>query len=259
MANSLSIQSDADYKLSMKPQFEEIDYQSTPLGEVILRRRTMQTLDNLEVYEIMLGADFLMSSLFTVVEEELSKLGLAATEQVFPDTKLDVVVGGLGLGYTAKVALDHDSVGSLNVVDYLQPVIDWHQRGLVPLGKGLTGDDRCQFVHGDFFQCALSDGPGFDPDDAEKKFHAVLLDIDHSPDHLLNEAHAAFYKPDGLKQLASRLRPGGIFGLWSDDPPEETFMAALNEVFESVETHVVPFNNPILGRDSESTVYVAKL
>lgn len=243
----------------MQPRFEEIDYQSTPLGEVILRRRTMQTLDNLEVYEIMLGKDFLMSSLFTVVEEELSRLGLAATEKAFPDTVLDVVVGGLGLGYTAKVALDHESVGSLNVVDYLQPVIDWHQRGLVPLGKSLTKDDRCQFVHGDFFKCALASGPGFDPDEAGRKFHAVLLDIDHSPDHLLNEAHADFYKPDGLRQLAGRLHPGGIFGLWSDDPPEEKFMAALNEVFESVETHVVPFNNPILEKNSESTVYVARL
>jgi len=243
----------------MQPRFEEIDYQSTPLGDVILRRRTMMTLDNLEVYEIMLGADFLMSSLFTVVEEELSRLGLAATEKAFPDTKLDVVVGGLGLGYTAKVALDHASVGSLNVVDYLQPVIDWHQRGLVPLGAELTADERCQFVHGDFFQCALTSGSGFDPENSEKKFHAVLLDIDHSPDHLLNEAHADFYKPDGLKQLAGRLHDGGVFALWSDDPPEETFMSALNEVFDSVETHVVPFNNPILGRNSESTVYVARL
>ncbi|MBK1831255.1 hypothetical protein JIN77_10990 [Verrucomicrobiaceae bacterium R5-34] len=242
----------------MRPLFEEIDYQSTPLGDVILRRRTMMTLDNLEVYEIMLGEDFLMSSLFTVVEEELSRLGLAATQKVFPDTKLDVVVGGLGLGYTAKVALDHASVGSLNVVDYLQPVIDWHQRGLVPLGPELTADPRCRFVHGDFFKCALSDGPGFDPDDAGMKFHAVLLDIDHSPDHLLNEAHGNFYQAEGLKQLAGRLHDGGVFGLWSDDPPEEKFMAALNEVFASVETYVVPFKNPILGRDSESTVYVAR-
>jgi len=243
----------------MQPLFEEIDYQSTPLGDVILRKRRMMTLGDLEVYEIMLGEDFLMSSLFTVVEEELSRLGIAATEKVFPNTGLDVVVGGLGLGYTAKVALDFAPVASLNVVDYLQPVIDWHEKGMVPLGAQLTADARCQFVHGDFFQCALADGPGFDADDPEKKFHAILLDIDHSPDHLLNEAHADFYQPDGLRQLAGRLHTGGIFALWSDDPPEENFMRALNEVFESVETHVVPFENPILGRNSESTVYVARL
>lgn len=246
--------------MQVRPQFEELDYQQTPLGEVILRRRTMLTLDNLEVYEIMLGPEFLMSSLFTVVEEALSDLGLAATEQSFPGEKLDVVVGGLGLGYTAQKALEHESVGSLIVVDYLKPVIEWHEKGLVPLGDGLTGDTRCRFEHGDFFKRATAQGeaPGFDSKKLHRKFHAILLDIDHSPDHLLNEQHAYFYKVDGLRKMAEQIHPGGIFALWSDDPPEETFMKALNEVFDSCETHVVPFNNPILGRDSESTVYVAK-
>lgn len=251
-----------DYKSCMQPRFEEIDYQPTPLGEVVLRRRTMMTLDNLEVYEIMLGKDFLMSSLFTVVEEALSTLGLAETQRAFPgaalDVALDVVVGGLGLGYTAKVALDHPTVGELIVVDYLQPVIDWHQKGLVPLGAGLTADPRCRFEHGDFFKRAVQeDGVGFDSEDRDKKFHAILLDIDHSPAHLLNEQHASFYQADGLRKMTEQLHPGGIFALWSDDPPEKNFMKALNEVFVTCETHVVPFNNPILGRDSESTVYVA--
>lgn len=247
-----------DYKSGMQPRFEELDYQQTPLGEVILRRRTMMTLDNLEVYEIMLGKDFLMSSLFTVVEEALSTLGLAATQKAFPETSLNVVVGGLGLGYTAKVALDHPSVGELIVVDYLQPVIDWHQKGLVPLGAGLTADSRCRFEHGDFFKRAVhEDGVGFDSGDADKKFHAILLDIDHSPDHLLNERHASFYQAEELRKMTEQLHPGGIFALWSDDPPEGNFMKTLNEVFASCETFVVPFHNPILGRDSESTVYVA--
>ncbi len=242
----------------MQPSFKVIDYQDTPLGPVMLRKRTMMTLDNLEVYEIMLGQDFLMSSLFTVVEEALSTLGMAATEKAFPgNEQLNVVVGGLGLGYTGKVALDHASVGELIIVDYLQPVIDWHVQGLVPLGAGLTADPRCCYEHGDFFKRAVSEnGIGFDSGDSEKKFHAILLDIDHSPAHLLNEQHASFYQVDGLRKMTEQLHPGGIFALWSDDPPEENFMKALNEVFTTCEIHVVPFNNPILGRDSESTVYV---
>ncbi len=252
------------YKVGMQqpPRFEELDYQQTPLGEVILRRRTMLTLDNLEVYEIMLGADFLMSSLFTVVEEALSTLGLAAAEEVFPGKDhLDVVVGGLGLGYTARTALEHDSVRSLIVVDYLKPVIDWHEQGLVPLGKGLTEDSRCRFELGDFFKRGTaSEGEiGFDSTQPDRKFHAILLDIDHSPAHLLNEQHAAFYQVEGLRQMARQIYPGGIFALWSDDPPEKSFMKVLNEVFDSCETHVVKFENPILGRDSESTVYVARV
>ncbi len=243
----------------MIPSFAILDSQSTPIGEVTLRRRTMMTLDNLEIYEIMLGTEFLMSSLFTVVEEALSTLGIAATEKAFPgNDELKIVVGGLGLGYTARVALDHVSVSELIVVDYLQPVIDWHQAGLVPLGKGLTDDPRCIYEHGDFFKRAIkAEGIGFDSKDPENKLHAILLDIDHSPAHLLNEQHASFYQEDGLRKMTEQLHPGGIFALWSDDPPEEKFMNDLGKIFSSVETYIVPFNNPILGRDSESTVYVA--
>lgn len=244
----------------MKPHFEELDYRQTPLGEVILRRRRMQTLDHVEVYEIMLGSDFLMSSLFTVVEQALSTLGLAAAVEAFggEDGSLDVVVGGLGLGYTARAALEQAAVGELIVVDYLQPVIDWHESGLVPLGPGLVADERCRFEHGDFFKRALREGGvGFDPAHPERKFHAVLLDIDHSPDHLLNQRHADFYQASGLRRMTEQLHAGGVFALWSDDPPEQAFMDALGEVFASCEAHVVAFENPILGRDSESTVYVA--
>jgi spermidine synthase len=244
------------------PRFEELDYRQTALGELILRRRTILSLDNLEVHEIILGDAYLMTSLFTEVEQALSRLGIAAAERAFPgdEARLDVVVGGLGLGYTARAALDHASVASLIVVDYLEPVIEWHERGLVPLGPGLTADARCRFVHGDFFKLAVAaeSEPAFDPDAAGRRFHAVLLDIDHSPSNLLHERHSAFYGPEGLLRLAGKLHPGGIFALWSDDPPDEGFMKALREVFESCEAHVVRFHNPLRENESASTVYVAR-
>ncbi len=239
------------------PRFEELDYRQTPLGELILRRRTLLPLDNLEVYEVILGDAYLMTSLFTEVERALSRLGLAAASESFPgEGKLDVVVGGLGLGYTAREALDQGAVGSLIVIDFLEPVIEWHEQGLVPLGTGLTADPRCRFVHGDFFEMAL--GGGFDPESGGRKFHAVLLDIDHSPDKLLHERNAAFYRADGLRKLADKLHPGGVFALWSDDPPEATFMTALEEVFADCGSHVVTFHNPHQDRESASTVYVAR-
>lgn len=244
-----------------KPKFEELDFRETPLGDLILRRRTILSLENREVYEIILGDAFLMSSLFTEVEQALSRLGLAAVAEAFPgEQDLDVVVGGLGLGYTAKEALENSNVGSLLVVDYLKPVIEWHEQGLVPLGPGLNEDPRCRYVHGDFFKLALGEEgtKGFDPEIPNRLFHAVLLDIDHSPDNLLHERHNTFYSAEGLQKLASRLRPGGVFGLWSDDPPEETFMAALKEVFDSCESHIVSFYNPLQDKESASTVYVAK-
>ena len=76
-----------------KPQFEELDFRETPLGDLILRRRTVLSLDNLDVYEIILGEAFLMSSLFTSVEIALADLGLAAASTDDCDGEsLDVVV-----------------------------------------------------------------------------------------------------------------------------------------------------------------------
>lgn len=235
------------------PRFEEIDFRKTSLGDLILRKRTILSLGNREIYEIILGNSFLMSSLFTVVEQELSRLGLAATISSFPGEKLDVVVGGLGLGYTARAALEFPEVGSLRIVDFLAPVIEWHEKELVPLGKDLNDDPRCRYLLGDFFDLSL--GEGYDPEIAE--FHVVLLDIDHSPEHLLTDENALFYSTEGLRKFSRKIKPGGVFGLWSDDPPEEAFMASLGAVFESVESHVIRFHNPIQEKDFESTVYVA--
>jgi spermidine synthase len=242
-----------------RPRFEELDFRQTPLGDLILRRRTLPELDGIEVHEIILGDAFLMTSLFTEVERALSRLGMAAAAEGFEEgTPLEVVVGGLGLGYTAREALGHASLGSLLVVDYLKPVIEWHERGLVPLGPELHGDPRCRFVHGDFFKLAVDPESGFDPDAPGRRFHAVLLDIDHSPSNLLHERHSGFYEAAGLRKLADQIHPGGVFALWSDDPPEQGFMDALKEVFVSCESHVVTFHNPHQDCESASTVYVAK-
>ena len=236
----------------MSTNFEVLAFHETPIGDLMLRRRRIQSLGGEEVYEVKLGADFLMSSLFHEVEEALARLGLGELD----GGGWDVVVGGLGLGYTARAALECD-VASLLVVDFLQPVIDWHQSGLVPLGTALTADPRTRLVCGDFFELAQSEA-GFDPDRPGRRFDAVLLDIDHSPEALLHPRNAAFYAPDGLRACTAHIRPGGVFALWSDDPPDDHFMDALGSVFESVRAHVVTFPNPLLDDESASTVYVAR-
>ena len=77
----------------MSRDFEELDYQKTPLGELILRRRKMLSLDGIEIYEVKLGDEFLMSSLFHDVEEALARFGLGELK----GEQWSVVVGGLGL------------------------------------------------------------------------------------------------------------------------------------------------------------------
>ena len=233
-------------------EFAELDYQETLLGAISLRRRSEPKLSGKILYEVKLGEEFLMSSLFVEAEEELAALAL----QSLNAEELDVVVGGLGLGYTAAEALENEAVRSLLVIETMAPVISWHRLGLVPLGDKLALDSRCSLVHGDFFELAASSG-GFDADNPDRLFHAVLLDIDHSPSHWLDTGNSAFYTGAGLTALAASLQPGGGFGLWSNDPPDEAFSSVLDEVFASAEFHLVTFPNPYTGGQSSNTIYLA--
>lgn len=233
----------------MVKYFEELDFQETPIGQISLRRKRIAMLRDLEVYEVKLDEAFLMSSMFHAVEDAVSDLGLGA----LAPGEWDVVVGGLGLGYTAVAALAYPSVRSLLVIDLLDAVVGWHRQGLVPLGPKLTGDPRCRLQQADFFAAAVAPD-GFDHG---RRFHAVLLDIDHSPRNLLHPQNAAFYTVAGLQGLAAQLHDGGVFAMWSDDPPDGEFLELLTEVFVTARVEVVRFPNPLLGEDSASTVYVA--
>ena len=236
----------------MSSLFEEIDSQDSPLGEIALRRRRMPVFGDRDIYEVKLGDEFLMSSMFVDAEEALSTLGLAAVQ----GDKLSVVVGGLGLGYTAVAALKDERITELLVVDALAPVIGWHQDELVPLGKILNADIRNRYVLGSFFDLATDASKGFDPSNADKKFDAILLDIDHSPTEFLNAANASFYTTENLALMAEQLKPNGVFAMWSQNLPEASFEALLKTVFNSVDSHVVSFFNPFQNMEATNSVYV---
>ena len=234
--------------------FEELDFQLTPIGELALRRRRIPKLGELDVYEVKLGEDFLMSSLFHEAERQLSKLGLGALEK----DDLDVIVGGLGLGYTAAAALEDPRVSSLVVIEYLAPVIEWHRNGLVPLGETLTSDQRCRLTHADFFALSQDVENSFDPENPSGKHDAILLDIDHTPTNVLHQTNVRFYTEEGLKELARHLKPGGVFALWADGEPESSFSERLEKVFGWSEGHTIEFDNPITEDTSKGAVYIAK-
>jgi spermidine synthase len=227
--------------------FEELDHRTTRMGEISLRRRLEPVLQ-IDVWEVKLDDEFLMSSMFTATEEAVGRLGMAAT----PGDDLRVVVGGLGLGYTAWAALEDDRIASLHVIDALDEVIAWHRDGLVPLGSTLTADPRCHFVHGDFFAMARDgvDVGGGAP------FDAILVDIDHTPSHHLDPSHATFYDEQGLTGIRDQLVDGGTFALWSDDPPDDAFIDTLAGVFTNVDAEIVSFPNHYTGAESACTVYL---
>ncbi len=233
--------------------FEELDYCPTPMGALSLRRRRLPGVDE-DIYEIKIGDDFLMSSRFTASETALAAIALDMIESPAPD----IVVGGLGLGFTARRVLESERVASLVVVEAFGAVIDWHRRGLVPLGPTLTSDDRCTLIEGDFFDMAVDDECGFDPDRPGRLFDAVIVDIDHSPGDLLSKTHGTFYTPAGLCKAAEKLKHRGVFAVWSNDPPDQAFTAKLEEVFVDVDARIITFDNPLQGRTANATIYAAR-
>ncbi len=235
----------------MSARFEELGWRQTPMGVISLRRRFDLTV-RADVYEVKLDDEHLMSSLFTVAERELARLALART----PGAELDVVIGGLGLGYTAREALECPRIRALTVVEYSDAVIDWHESNLLPDTTGLAADSRVTLVCADFFTAAM-DPVGFDPGHPGRTYDAMLLDIDHSPRHVLHDPHSAFYTADGLRAASAHLSPGGVFAMWSDDPPDDEFGSVLESVFTDVAAQQIWFDNPITRGRSAATIYLA--
>ncbi|WP_296589662.1 spermidine synthase [Roseibium sp.] len=237
----------------MSAMFEELDYAPTPIGAISLRRRHILALKT-DVIEILLGEEHLMSSLFTASEVALADAGLRALE----GENLEILIGGLGLGYTAQAALAHEAVSRLTVVDLLEPVIRWHREGLVPMKTELADDPRCQLVQGDFFGLAASED-GFDSTHPARQYDAILIDIDHTPDRLLHGGSKGFYTTEGFHKLQRFLKPGGVMGLWSDEAPDAAITARLATAFKEAWAEPVVFPNPLQdGREVTQAVYLGR-
>lgn len=215
------------------------------MGELTLRRRFDPVFD-CDVFEAILNDEHLMSTHFTVAETALGHLGLGPLEG---DT-LDVLVGGLGLGYTAHAVLSDERVRSLTVVEAIDTVAGWHTQLLLPLSADLMSDSRLRVQVGDFFALMHST-------DVPKHYDAIIVDIDHTPRHHLHPSHAPFYSEQGIRAMKNHLRPGGAFALWADNSPDDAFLHVLRRVFASATAEVVRFDNPLTGGQSANTVYVA--
>ncbi len=135
------------------------------------------------------------------------------------------------------------------MIELLPEVIAWHRRGLVPLGDSLCADPRCHLIESDCLQrLRASEGPRYD---------AILIDIDDSPIHLLDEAHADFYSVAGLTAARHSLRPGGVFALWTSLPAEPEVTERLRQAFTEASVEEVRFDNPLLEEREVNAIYFA--
>ena len=131
-----------------KLNLEILAYEESPLGMLCLRRRELLSEPGTIVTEVTLNHEFLMSSLYTDSEEALSRIAL----EMHDGGGLQVLVGGLGLGYTAREALRSNRVSRLEVVELLPQVIGWLESGLVPLSAELTSEKRLVISQDDVYQ-----------------------------------------------------------------------------------------------------------
>lgn len=233
-----------------KPLFEILDYVDTPIGTLCLRRRELLGRPGVVVHEVTLEHEMLMSSLNTASEEALARVAV----ERHGGEGLSVLVGGLGLGYTAAAALASPRVGRVRVVELLPQVIGWLRDGKVPLAPRLRSDPRLEVVEGDVYAQLLApprDGP----------WDLVLIDVDHSPDErLAAENSRPFYTPAGLARVATHLAPGGLLGVWSAGDDDPTFAAAMAQVFDDVTRERVRFTDERIdeGQELEDVLFFGR-
>jgi spermidine synthase len=224
---------------------EILAYDETPLGLLCLRRRELLSQPGTVVTEVTLNHEFLMSSLNTLSERELSNGALSRHD----GEDLKVLVGGLGLGYTAHEVLKSKRVASVEVVEFLPQVIDWMERDLFPVASEIRSDARLKVVSGDVYG-RLSEPP-------EALFDLILIDVDHSPEENLDLGSNPFYTESGLKAARRHLADDGVLAVWSyaaDSP----FATALRGVFEEVTVAPVTFNNVLIDESATDYLFFAR-
>ncbi|MGY1857654.1 spermidine synthase [Modestobacter sp. SYSU DS0290] len=174
-----------------------------PHGEVALRRRT--THDGGAHLELIVDGVFAMDDVDTSTERALATETLARC----PGEELRVLVGGLGLGWTAATALADPRVALVEVAELQPALVGWARDGLLP---ALPADPRLR-LHTADVAAHLAGSPA--------TYDAVVLDVDNGPDFLVHQTNAGLYERPGLSRALAALRPGGVLAIWASDPVPE--------------------------------------
>jgi len=173
--------------------FTDLARAVTPEGEIVLRRRD-------GVDQLIVNGVFAMDS-----ADVTSEYALADAAGRPPGL---VVVGGLGLGYTAARLLDNRA-RRLHVVELARPLIDWAVQGVTEQLQRVAHDPRVQLHHGDVVEWLPR---------REESFDAILLDVDNGPGFLIHDQNARLYSAAWLVEALELLTPGGVLVVWCDSP-----------------------------------------
>lgn len=223
-------------------------YEKSPIGMICLRRRELLSSPGTIITEITVDHELLMSSYHTDSERALSS---AALDRHSGDD-LRILVGGLGLGYTAHEALRSARVSKVDVVEFLPQVVGWMRDGLVPLSAKLNADARCEIIELDVY--AMLAAP---PVPRTRLYDLILIDVDHSPDERLGEENGPFYTEPGLEKAKQHLASEGLLGVWSY-AAHSPFVEALENVFSSVDVVPVSFENEVAQEAETNWLFFAR-
>jgi spermidine synthase len=218
----------------------EIARASSPRGEVVLRERR-EPDGSMPVLELRVNGVFVMDTLETATEQQLAAVALARVAS--PRT---VLVGGLGLGFTAGAVLADPRVEHVLVVEIEPALVTWMTDGTVPHGPSYLADERLTVVTADIRQAVARAAP--------ESYDLLLLDVDNGPGHLVHRENAAVYRLGFLSALCRLLRPGGVAAVWSSAESQE-LAAHLTVAFGSATA--VPMDVRLQGRSERYWLYVA--
>ena len=225
-------------------EYVEVARAESPRGEVVLReRRDPECGENAPcVLELRVNGVFVMDTLETSSEKGLAT---AALRQV--DEPREVLVGGLGLGFTVHEVLADQRVERLVVVEIEDALVQWMREGTVPHGPAYLADERVSVVTADI-RVAIGEA-------RPASYDLVLLDVDNGPGFLVHDDNAAVYQREFLEQLASCLRHGGALVIWSA-AESPTLAAEMRDVFG--DAVAVPYDVNLQSRDEQYWIYLSR-
>jgi spermidine synthase len=166
----------------------------TERGELVLRRLGSDL-------ELISNGTFLMDTRDGRSERQLVEAALHRHPM-----PLDVLIGGLGVGFSVLAALADSRVGHVTVVEIEQALVDWHDTHLAAFAGGLVHDARVEVVVADISTHVAAHASSYD---------VVCLDVDNGPDWTVTDANAALYTETGTRLVVESLRPHGVLSVWS--------------------------------------------
>lgn len=190
------------------------------LAEITIGSKdTLTLIEHDGAFAISFNGSELMHSRASASEKMLGTLGVA---RLAKEDEPTVLVGGLGLGFTLRYALQ--SLGpkaTVEMVEIFPEVLGWYRDHLEPLNGPLLTDPRVETIEGDVAQRILNASP--------KRYDAILLDTDNGPVSMVAKSNKMLYSYMGVRAVKAALKPKGRVAYWSagrDDKFEDRLRKA---------------------------------